>query len=198
MGLLQIFLKDVSLVMVFDSVNKRRLGSYDVSEFIQTIPSLITSLRIIAFPHLVYSFSNGFTLLVYGLFLFIISTDFLDGYIARKLKAESTIGAYFDITVDFFFISGMYFVFIYQRIFSPWILVIIVAVFMQFMLSNIYSKRMIYDPIGKYYGSLLLGGIGLTLLFQIQIVYNIVTFGIVASTIISIFSRIIYFLRAKN
>ena len=184
--------------MVLDSANKRTLCFYDVSEFVKTFPSLITSLRIVALPHLVYSLNNGFTLLVYVLFLFVISTDFLDGYIARKFKAQSTVGGYFDITVDFFFISGMYWVFISQGIFPLWILAIIVVVFLQFMLSNIYSKRMVYDPIGKYYGSLLLGGIGLTLLFQLQIVYNIVTLGIVASTIISIFSRLMYFLRTEH
>lgn len=184
--------------MVLDSANKRTLGFYDMSDFVKIIPSLITSLRIVALPHLVYSLNNGFTLLVYVLFLFVISTDFLDGYTARKLKAQSTIGGYFDITVDFFFISGMYWVFISHGVFPLWILAIIVVVFLQFMLSNIYSKRMVYDPIGKYYGSLLLGGIGLTLLFQMQIVYNIVILGIVASTITSIFSRIMYFLHTKH
>ncbi len=184
--------------MVLDSANKRTLGFYDTLEFMKAVPSLITCLRIVAFPHLVYSLNNGFTVIVYILFLFVISTDFLDGYIARKLKAQSKIGGYFDISVDFFFILGMYWVFISHGIFSFWILAIIVVVFLQFMLSNIYSKRIIYDPIGKYYGSLLLGGIGLILLFQIQIVYNIVTFGIVASTIISVFSRIMYFLGIKH
>jgi len=88
--------------MVLDSANKRTLGFYDASEFVKAIPSLITSLRIVALPHLFYSSNNGFTLSVYFLFLFVVSTDFLDGYIARKLKAQSTIGGYFDITVDFF------------------------------------------------------------------------------------------------
>ena len=43
-----------------------------------------------------------------------------------------------------------------------WILFAIVFSFGQFIVTNIYMKRTVYDPIGKYYGSLLFGGIGLT------------------------------------
>mgnify|MGYP006944208130 CR=1 FL=1 len=68
-----------------------------------------------------------------------------------------------------------------------------IFVFSQFVLSNLYLKQTIYDPIGKYYGSLLFGGIGLTLLFSHPIVYQIVTFGIILSTIASLISRLIYF-----
>lgn len=183
--------------MDFQSVNQKTLGFYDISEIKQNIPNIITSLRIVTFPHLVYAFNHGLTPLVYVLFLFGIGTDLADGYVARKFDFGSKFGAYLDVTVDFLFISGMYLLFICKGLYSPWILVIISAIFIQFILSNLYSKRTVYDPIGKYYGSLLLGGIGLTLLFQWQMVYNIVTIGIVTSTAISILSRILYFLRIE-
>ena len=180
--------------MSFHSDNRKSFSFYDTSELGQNIPNLISSLRIIVLPHLVYSFNHGYTLLVYTLFLFAVSTDLIDGYIARKLKVQSKTGAYLDVTVDFIFISGMYFIFISKGLYSPWLLAIISAIFIQFILTNIYSRRTIYDPIGKYYGSLLLGGIGLTLLFQGQMVYNIVTIGVITSTTVSIFSRTWYFL----
>jgi len=184
----------VSLLINFHSDNRKTFSFYDTSELGQNIPNLISSLRIIVLPHLVYSFNHGYTLLVYTLFLFAVSTDLIDGYIARKLKVQSKTGAYLDVTVDFIFISGMYFIFISKGLYSPWLLAIISAIFIQFILTNIYSRRTIYDPIGKYYGSLLLGGIGLTLLFQGQMVYNIVTIGVITSTTVSIFSRTWYFL----
>lgn len=183
----------------FHSDAKRNLLFYnEVLLLRQNIPNAITSLRLVALPHLVYSFNHQITLVVYALFLFSIGTDLVDGYVARKLVSVSKFGAYLDVTVDFLFISGMYLAFIIKGIYSPWILFIIVSVFIQFILSNVYLKQTIYDPIGKYYGSLLLGGIGLTLLFSDQLVYNIVTFGIVISTLASLISRLTYFLRQRN
>jgi len=183
----------------FHSDAKRNLLFYNEMLLLrQNIPNAITSLRLVALPHLVYSFNHQITLVVYALFLFSIGTDLVDGYVARKLVSASKFGAYLDVTVDFLFISGMYLAFIIKGIYSPWVLFIIVSVFIQFILSNVYLKQTIYDPIGKYYGSLLLGGIGLTLLFSDQLVYNIVTFGIVISTLASLISRLTYFLRQRN
>ena len=168
-----------------------------MSLFKQNIPNAITSLRLVTLPHLVYSFNHQITLVTYALFLFSIGTDIVDGYVARKLSSATNLGAYLDVTVDFLFISGMYLAFIIKGIYSPWILLIIVSVFIQFILSNMYVKQTIYDPIGKYFGSLLLGGIGLTLLFSDQLVYSIVTIGIVISTLASLFSRNILFTHKK-
>jgi hypothetical protein len=69
--------------------------------------------------------------------------------------------------------------------------------YFQFIVTNIFLKKATYDPIGKYYGSILYAGIGLTLLFPEQFTYNIVTFGIVNSTLASIISRY-YFLFFKK
>ena len=185
--------------LLFHSNNERNLICYKINLKIKkNISNTITSLRLVALPHLVYSFNHQITPVVYALFLFSIGTDLVDGYVARKLDSTSKFGAYLDLTVDFLFISGMYLTFIIKEIYSPWILLIIVSVFIQFILSNVYLKQTIYDPIGKYYGSLLLGGIGLTLLFSDQLIYNIVTFGILISTLASIISRLIYFLRKRN
>lgn len=163
----------------------------------QQIPSLITNLRFIVLPHLVYSFNNQITIATYTLFLFSIGTDLVDGYVARKMNSTSKTGAYLDISIDFLFISGMYLTFITNGIYSPLILLIIFFVFAQFIISNIILKKTVYDPIGKYYGSLLFAGIGLTLLFSNQIIYDFVTYGIIVVTLISLTSRITYFLHNK-
>jgi uncharacterized membrane protein len=91
----------------------------------------------------------------------------------------------------------MYLTFILKGIYSAWILFPIIFMFVQFILTNLHSRKTIYDPIGKYYGSLLFGGIGLTLLFPAQIMYNIVTLGIIASTVAAILSRLAYFCKNK-
>jgi len=164
----------------------------------QNIPNAITGLRIVMLPHLFYSFTNQITGVSYFLFLFAIGTDILDGYIARRFGLVSKLGGYFDVTVDFLFISGMYLYFIVNGIYSIWILLIIISFFAQFVLSILYMKKTVYDPIGKYYGSLLFGGIGLTLLFPNQLTYDIVTYGIVISTLISLISRITFFILRRN
>ena len=134
----------------------------------------------------------------YVLFLFVIGTDLVDGYVARKLNVTSKLGGYLDVILDFTFISGMYLNFIVKQMYSPWILVIIIGVFTQFVLSNLYLKKTVYDPVGKYYGSLLFGGIGLSILFSNQLIYDIVTFGIVFFTLISLSSRITYFNKSEK
>jgi CDP-diacylglycerol--glycerol-3-phosphate 3-phosphatidyltransferase/cardiolipin synthase len=162
------------------------------------IPNAITSLRLLVLPHLVYSFNHQFTMATCALFLFAIGTDLADGYVARKLNATSKLGGYLDVILDFTFISGMYLNFIVKQMYSPWILVIIIGVFIQFVLSNLYLKKTVYDPVGKYYGSLLFIGVGLTILFSNQLVYDFVTYGIIISTIISLTSRISHLIKGNR
>lgn len=180
------------------SIDQRTRRFYDLSEIVQTIPNLITILRLVVLPHLVYAFNHQISIVAFALFLFSIGTDLADGFVARKLKAVSKSGTYLDVVIDFLFVFGLYLNFTIKGMYSPWILLIMLFVFSQFMLSNVYLKQTIYDPIGKYYGSLLFGGIGLTLLFPHPLVYQIVTFGIVISTSASLISRLIYFLRKRH
>jgi phosphatidylglycerophosphate synthase len=121
----------------------------------------------------------------------------MDGFIARKLNIESRIGSYFDVIVDFVFISTIYLLFILKNIFPQWILFIIVAVFGEFILTNFYYNQTLYDPIGKYYGSILLGGIGLILVLEGKIINQVVIIGIFFTSIVVIFSRAIYLFLKK-
>jgi phosphatidylglycerophosphate synthase len=183
-------------IQVFQSIRQKTI-SYGKTgiNFRLAIPNAITLLRLLALPHLVWSFNHEITFAIYALFLFSIGSDFADGYISRKIRAKSNFGANLDIVVDFIFINGMYLTFILSGIYSAWIMVLIIFMFVQFLLTNHASRKTIYDPIGKYYGSLLFGGIGLTLLFPTQIMYNIVTVGIIVSTVAVILSRLLYFLQ---
>lgn len=164
----------------------------------QAIPWAITSLRVVALPFLIHSFNQQNQIATYSLFLFAVCTDFLDGYVAKEFEVTSILGSYFDVVADFLFVSGMFLAFILEEVYPLWILFLIITVFLQFMLTSLYSKQAVYDPVGRYYGSLMFGGIGLTLLFPEQLVYNIVIIGIVVSTIVSLFSRLVYFLHPQN
>ena len=111
---------------------------------------------------------------------------------ARKLATASKFGAYFDASVDFVVILGMFRVFVAAGFYPYWILLLLLFVYVQFIITSFFSK-IFYDPIGKYYGSMLYGAIGLTLLFSGQSFYDIITFSIVAVTAALLCCRIAYF-----
>jgi CDP-diacylglycerol--glycerol-3-phosphate 3-phosphatidyltransferase/cardiolipin synthase len=162
------------------------------------LPWTITSVRIVSLPVLIQWFNHEVSNMGILLFLVASSSDFFDGYIARKLDATSDLGSYFDVIVDFLFISGIFVVFIQKRLYPLWVLALIVMVFIQFMITNVLVKKLIYDPIGKWFGSFLYCGLGLSLICPEQLVYDLVTIGIVCSTIVSLLSRLAFLWRAPE
>ena len=187
------------LESLLNSINEKKILFYNTKLKIkQNIPNIITLLRLIALPTLIYSFNYQSMLVTFTIFLASIATDIMDGYVARKLSFASKLGTYLDVFVDFLFITGMYLAFIINQIYSPWILLVIVFVFTQFILSNIILEHTIYDPIGKYFGSILFAGIWVTILSSDQLIYDIVTVLIVISALASLLSRLIYLLRQRK
>jgi len=192
--------------LLLNSNTKKKNFSYSAKLRIkQNIPNTITLLRLIAIPHLIYSFNYLSMFVTFSIFLAAIISDLVDGYVARKKSSTSKFGAYLDVIVDFLFITGMYLFFSFKGIYSIWLLLVIVFVFAQFIISNILLKQTIYDPIGKYFGSILFGGIGVTILisdqlisnlivFTDQIVYIMVTIFIVIFALVSLLSRFTYLL----
>ena len=65
-----------------------------------TLPTILTLARVVAIPALVYCwFAQEWTACAV-LFLGASLTDYLDGYLARKLKASSPFGAFLDPVAD--------------------------------------------------------------------------------------------------
>jgi phosphatidylglycerophosphate synthase len=128
------------------------------------------------------------------LFLLLLCSDLLDGYLARRFGVSSKFGTYFDVVTDFVFVSSMFMVFIPKGFCPDWVLVLIAAVFVQFVLTSLFSDK-IYDPVGKYYGSLCYGAIGLRFILSGQFFYDIVTVGIVGFAVASILSRAAFFVK---
>jgi phosphatidylglycerophosphate synthase len=160
--------------------------------FRYALPSLISGLRLVILPFFAFSIFCGLSFVACCLFLLTICSDFLDGRIARRMGADSKFGAYFDVTVDFIFIFCIFWVFVTIGLYPFWLLPLILFVYVQFLVTSLFFVK-IYDPIGKYYGSLLFGAIGLTLLFSGQIFYNFVSAGIVIVTALSLISRLVHF-----
>lgn len=121
----------------------------------------------------------------------------LDGYLARKLALSTKFGTYFDVTTDFIFVFCMFLTFNSKGFVPGWVLVLITLVFAQFIITSIYSDK-IYDPVGKYYGSLLYGAIGLRFILSGQFFYDIATVGITGFAAATILSRAVSFIKTMR
>jgi phosphatidylglycerophosphate synthase len=154
-------------------------------------------LRLAILPFFAYAFFFGLTFVGRALFLLAIATDFADGYVAKKLGVTSKFGAYYDATVDAIFILTMFGVFFVAGCYPYWVLSLILFVYIQFIITS-FTCKITYDPVGKYYGSLLYGAIGLTLLFSGKVFYDFVTVSIVFVTAASLFSRVTYYLWSRK
>lgn len=158
------------------------------------VPSAVTAVRLGFVPLLVFLVSRG--MFVYGaaLFLVLVFTDALDGYLARKLGVSSKFGAYFDVTADFILVFAMFLSFGSEGFYADWILIVIAAVFTGFLLTS-HSSSKIYDPVGKYYGSLLYGVISLRFILSGPLFYDGVTVGVTVFSAASILSRAAFLLK---
>jgi phosphatidylglycerophosphate synthase len=150
--------------------------------------SAITSLRVLITPLMFYAVIHERITLAIGWWILACLTDFLDGYVARKMESTSNFGAYFDVVADFFFIFSSFSAFVRQGIYPVWILIILAGVFAQFMLTS-KVRKLIYDPIGKYFGAILFVMVGLTLLFVDFAFQDAMLTAIVLLAIISVTSR---------
>lgn len=73
------------------------------------IPNILTSLRILLIPVLVVFYflpSEKRELIITSVFILAATTDWLDGYLARKLHATSSLGAFLDPVADKLIISS--------------------------------------------------------------------------------------------
>lgn len=69
----------------------------------KNLPNILTISRIVVIPVLVASFyieGKMYHHVAAGLFLFASVTDFFDGYLARRLKAQSSLGKFLDPVAD--------------------------------------------------------------------------------------------------
>ncbi len=161
------------------------------------IPSFISSIRIVLAPLMFLSFLNGFLVLSFIVFISAILTDALDGYLARKLNVTSNFGAYLDTVADFILILTAFSAFMIVGLYPYWILILIIFMFLQFILTS-GTKTPVYDPFGKYYGSFLFLSVGLTLLFPLNIINNILLVLIIIFSIISLITRFLFITRHKK
>ena len=154
------------------------------------IVSIVIGIRFAAALPLLYTIANDLRAWAICIYLLAVFTDALDGHIARRLGGASPfLGPYSDAVADFVLVLAAFSAFVLRGIYPFWILLLIVAMFAQFVLTS-RLKRPIYDPVGKYYGVFLFLATGVTLVLRHVAVRQAVLVIILGFTIASVISRL--------
>lgn len=149
------------------------------------IPGAVTAARLLVAPWLYLLIArNEPMILIIGVILFAAATDALDGQAARTLGVASTVGAYADAFADYCLVLAAFVAFVRDGTYPVWSALLITAMFVQFLLSSGWTQPR-YDPIGKSYGSLLVGMIGITVAFPDFAVIETLLLALVGMTTVS-------------
>jgi CDP-diacylglycerol--glycerol-3-phosphate 3-phosphatidyltransferase/cardiolipin synthase len=171
---------------VGESCNDERPGTI--------IVSIIIAIRFLAAPMFLYTFANDLTAWALSIFLVAVLTDALDGHVARRLGGASPfLGPYSDAVADFSLVVAAYSAFVLKGLYPFWVLLLIVAMFAQFVLTSRLA-RPVYDPVGKFYGVFLFCAAGVTLVWSCTAVRQAVLVVMLGFTIASVISRAMFLL----
>ncbi len=166
---------------------------------ISHIPNLLSVFRILTSPLLFFFIIFGSIGTTTALFIVDMVSDAMDGYIARKFGFCSILGSYLDIIGDFLSIFSILIGFTLIGIYPIWIIITVLVIFLQFLATSKY-KELVYDPIGKYYGSFLFVILMISLIdVRGYLIVQIILF-FIGFTTISVVSRIfaLFNLNKKN
>ena len=92
-----------------------------------SVPNVLTFLRLLFIPVIVFLIVQGSYLPSAILFLFSSFTDFLDGYLARKMKNVTDFGKLFDPVADKILTSSVLIALSYKHLCDPYSVIAIVA-----------------------------------------------------------------------
>jgi len=115
------------------------------------IPNILTFLRLALIPIIaVFLYSNNRFLIIASILLFIlsVSTDFADGFIARKYNQISVFGTFLDPLVDKMFILTILFILTDLKIIPLWMVLLIL--FRELLVTGV---RQICSKAGKVVGA---------------------------------------------
>lgn len=103
-----------------------------------TIPTILTILRLVLLPLLVWLLFVGYYWWALGLYSFGAFTDFLDGWIARKYDQITPFGTFLDPISDKIYVCTLFIALVAaQHISGVWITAVIVILAREFMVSGL-------------------------------------------------------------
>jgi cardiolipin synthase len=100
----------------------------EAQDRILTLPNLVTLIRIFLIPIFVYLSWSRSRLILGGLLLGLIgATDWIDGYLARRLNQTSTVGKVIDPSADRVLLIAAGIVSFHDSLIPTWLLIVIFA-----------------------------------------------------------------------
>lgn len=159
------------------------------------IPNSLTLARFLLALIIFYGIIKHFFLFSIVALVFAFITDALDGYLARKFNCTTDRGAYLDVTADFVLIFSCFSAYFLLGWYDPLVLILIMIIFILFVVTS-GSKKPVYDPMGKYLGTYLMGMIFITLILPEPIIRQILLMILILISLFSIFSRLLFFRRS--
>ena len=137
------------------------------------IPNILTILRLLACPLLIYLFYSKKHLAILIIFLLACITDFFDGYLARKKNLNTNLGKFLDPIADKVLIITMCIMLIINKDISGlhklafYIIIIreIIITFLRFNLNN-KNKNIDVSKLSKYKTFIQMAAIGSILIYH--------------------------------
>lgn len=156
-------------------------------KFVKYIPNIITVTRIIMCILFVNAITDQFVngddkaVSLVILFLGICISDLLDGKIARKINAVTSLGAKLDVFADLFYIIVSYVVLANMKILPLWFFGFICFKFTEFVItSNIIKNNnklldnpFVFDKVGRIVSATFLVIPGIACIYKCLSYYNI-------------------------
>ncbi|MFT4583567.1 MAG: cardiolipin synthase [Gammaproteobacteria bacterium] len=174
---------------------------------IVTVPNLLSLSRIACVPVLITALAHRAELFAVSIFCFVVISDFLDGFIARRSNQMSSRGALIDHGSDAIFVSAMTAYFAYLGALPSILPALIVVAFIQYSIDS--GKRsntgLRASRIGRWNGIAYFAITGLAVavyLFVVDAVVRDVLYSfaylLCASTVVSIISRASHFFSRQH
>lgn len=149
----------------------------------------MTALRICITYFLCYALYASLMALSTLLLGIALTTDLLDGALARKWRIETVLGSYLDVFSDFILVASVFYTFTLLKLYPLWIVFVFVGMFVQFLLSPDIKGKLRYDPIGKHYGTFLFIVMLLSTFHFERPFYSMTTVCIIIVSILTVISR---------
>jgi cardiolipin synthase len=92
-----------------------------------TIPNLITTLRILLVPVVVWAIATGRLQMAFLLFLAAAISDAVDGFLAKRFAMKTELGAYLDPLADKVLIVSIYVTLGIMAVIPLWVVILVVS-----------------------------------------------------------------------
>jgi cardiolipin synthase len=100
--------------------------SLSVSSFYKHVPNILTILRLLGTPLILWVIAKDELIAAFWIFFAICITDWLDGYLARRWQATSKLGQILDPLADKFLLLSVYLTLALFNLIPMWLTVLVV------------------------------------------------------------------------